>query len=152
MEHLRMHNSPAGGVRAVDHVGYVVTDLDAALRFFVEHLGFREIDRRGVMGEPEGERMTRLFGVHPRATCRFQFVALGDAQVELLEWDAPEHSAESPSNADAGGRHLALTVDDIDATIARLHAQPGITVRERNDRGFYYMGTPFGLEIQLIPA
>lgn len=147
-----MEQASGGSIRAIDHVGFVVTDLDAAVAFFVEQLGFAEIDRNGTLAEAEGDRMTRLFGVHPRATGRFRFIELGSMRVELLQWEAPDQATNVPRNADVGGRHLALTVDGIEAFIARVSAHPGIVVRERNDRGFYYMGTPFGLEIQLIPA
>ena len=147
-----MSSALTGSVQAIDHVGFVVTELDAAVRFFVDVLGFEEIDRRGELEEADGDRMTRLFGVHPRATGRFRFVRLGAMQVELLQWNAPDQRTELPRNADIGGRHLALTVGDIDSFLTRISAEPGVVVRERNDRGFYYVSTPFGLEIQLIPA
>lgn len=147
-----MENASSGSIRAIDHVGFVVSDLAAAVQFFVDQLGFEEIDRNGELSEADGDRMTRLFGVHPRAIGRFRFVQLGPMRVELLEWSAPDQVAGSPRNADVGGRHLAITVDNIEAFIARVSQQPGVDVRERNDRGFYYMATPFGLEIQLIPA
>jgi catechol 2,3-dioxygenase-like lactoylglutathione lyase family enzyme len=147
-----MSNAPSGSILAIDHAGYVVTDLAAAVQFFVDHLGFEEINRSGELSEADGDRMTRLFGVHPRSVGQFRFIQLGPMKIELLQWSAPDQVTNSPRNADVGGRHLALTVNEIDAFIARISREPGIVVRERNDRGFYYMATPFGLEIQLIPA
>jgi catechol 2,3-dioxygenase-like lactoylglutathione lyase family enzyme len=147
-----MSSAPAGSVRAIDHVGFVVTEIEPAVRFFVDVLGFEEIDRRGELEEADGDRMTRLFGVHPRATGQFRFLQLGSMRVELLQWSAPDQRTDVPRNADVGGRHLALSVGEIDSFLARVSAEPGVVVRERNDRGFYYVSTPFGLEIQLIPA
>jgi hypothetical protein len=36
--------------------------------------------------------------------------------------------------------------------LSMLRNRSDVVVRERNDRGFYYVGTAFGLEIQLVPA
>ena len=146
-------NSASPGGRAVgfDHVGYVVSDLQAAERFFVDVLGFDETDRRGDLAD-DGDLLTRLLGVHPRATATYVFVRIGSELVELMHWDAPDRSNQTPGNADAGGRHLALTIDGLDALLARVSAMPGYIVRERSDRGFVYLTTPFGLELQLIPA
>lgn len=140
----------AGEVVAVDHVGYVVTDLDAAVRFFVEVLGFADANRRGEW-RSDDDLLTRLFGVEPRAEARYAFVKIGDDLVELLEWTAPDRATDIPKNSDPGGRHLALAVTGLDALVERLAAQPGVTVRELSERGFRYVSTPFGLDIQLSP-
>jgi catechol 2,3-dioxygenase-like lactoylglutathione lyase family enzyme len=134
----------------VDHVGYVVSDLDAASTFFVDVLGFEALPRRGVSSHPDGDHMTGWFGVHPRASSRFAFFRLGGTTVELLEWTAPDQHRVHPRNSDHGGRHLALKTTDLEAAIARLRGVPGVTIRKRNERGFVYVATPFGLELQLI--
>jgi len=135
----------------IDHVGYVVSDLDAASAFFVGVLGFETLPRRGVSSHPDGDHMSGWFGVHPRASCRFAFFNLDGHAVELLEWTAPDQHRVHPRNSDYGGRHLALKTTDLEAAIARLQEVPGVTIRERNERGFVYVATPFGLELQLIP-
>lgn len=144
-------NQKPGKAVAVDHVGYVVNDLDAAVAFFINELGFRDLDRRAVMRDDEGYSMTARFDVNPRAVGRYAFIGIGDDKVEFLEWEAPNRSKTAPRNSDLGGRHLALKVDDLDAVAARLARLDGFTVREPNERGFRYVTTPFGLEIQLIP-
>jgi len=136
----------------VDHVGYVVSDLDAASAFFVDVLGFEALPRRGEASHPDGDHMTHWFGVHPRASSRFAFFRLGDSVVELLEWTAPDQHRVHPRNSDHGGRHLAITTPDLDAATARLKSVLGVTIRARNERGFVYVSTPFGLELQLIPG
>ena len=142
----------AGMVLGVDHVGFVVPDLDAAVAFFVDALGFEDIERRGTLGDDAGDQMTTRLGVHPRAVARYAFVQRGTARVELLQWTAPDRHADPPRNSDAGGRHLALAVDDVGVLVDRLAAIDGVEVREANERGFVYVRTPFGLEVQLIPA
>lgn len=138
---------------AVNHVGLVVRDLDAAGTFFVDALGFERIsDRRGMIAFPGTDTASRLFGVDPEATAEFAFFRLGHAVVELLEWRGPSRSTTPAGNSDLAGRHLALTVSDVDAALELLRAVDGVHVREPNERGYVYVETPLGLELQLIPA
>ncbi len=142
----------AGKVVAVDHVGYVVTNLEEAVRFFIDVLGFEECNRTGNLSDHTGDKMTSLFGVHPRADGNYHFLQIGGMKVELLQWTSPDQHTHLPKNSDLGGRHIAIAVEDIDDFLVQMQSQPGVSVRERNQLGFYYMSTPFGLEIQLIPA
>lgn len=136
----------------VNHVGIVVSNLDEGARFFTEVLGFEPVPGRTGRLAPEGDTLSRRFGVDPNAEARFAFFRMGDALIELLEWTAPGRNESAPLNSDLGGRHLALSVSDIDAAVARLKAVPGVVVREPNPAGYIYCATPLGLEIQLIPV
>lgn len=144
-------NPKIGRAVAVDHVGYVVNDLDAAVAFFIDELGFRDLGRRAELRDDQGYAMMARYDVNPRAVGRYAFIGVGDDMVEFLEWDVPNQGRTAPRNSDLGGRHLALKVDDLDAVARRLAELNGFTVREPNERGFRYVTTPFGLEIQLIP-
>jgi len=137
---------------AVNHIGFVVRDLEEGLMFFTDVLGFERIEgRRGEL-LPDGEILTRRFGVEGQASGRFAFLRLGESHIELLEWTAPDRNETPPLNSDLGGRHLAITVNDMDAAVTKLSAVEGVTIREPNDHGYIYCATPLGLEIQLIPA
>lgn len=137
---------------SVNHVGLVVTNLAEGLQFFTEILGFSAIEGRAGQLAPSGDILTRRFGIDANASGNYAFVRLGDSVIELLEWSAPGQNLTSPLNSDIGGRHLALTVSDIPAAVAKLQAVPGVVVREANDMGYIYCATPIGLEVQLIPA
>jgi catechol 2,3-dioxygenase-like lactoylglutathione lyase family enzyme len=142
----------SGPFSSVNHVGLVVRNLDEGKQFFTEVLGFEVVpDRKGTLVS-NGDQQTRRFGVDANAEGRFAFFRLGDNLIELLEWTAPNRNEAAPLNSDLGGRHLALSVSDIEAAIGRLRAVPGVTVREPNDAGYVYCSTPLGLEIQLIPV
>jgi catechol 2,3-dioxygenase-like lactoylglutathione lyase family enzyme len=143
--------SKLGKVVGVDHVGYVVNDLTAAVAFFIEELGFHDLNRRDVLRDDAGDLMAQRYDVDARAIGRYAFIGVGDDKVELLEWTAPDRNDRPVRNSDLGGRHLALKLDDLDAVAARLARLDGFTVREPNERGFRYVTTPFGLELQLIP-
>lgn len=80
-------------IRGVHHVALDVDDLEAALAFYVDGLGFELLPR------PD-------FGF-PGA-----WLGMGAHQLHLMEVTAPL--------APFGGRHFALAVDDRDATVAEL--------------------------------
>jgi len=89
-------SAPATGIRGVHHVALDVDDLAAARAFYVDGMGFDELAR------PD-------FGF-PGA-----WLGMGDHQLHLVEVDAA-----LPAN---GGRHFALQVDDLDATVTSLRAR-----------------------------
>lgn len=142
--------SPESLVERLDHPGYVVTDLDAAVAFFTDVLGATYV-RDGSLGDDTGTSMQEIYNVHPQAKARFVFLAFGDRDFELLEWVAPDQNTASPANSDLGGRHLALKVKNMETALEKLRAVPGVSVRQPSSKGFYYLTTPFGLEMQLMP-
>jgi catechol 2,3-dioxygenase-like lactoylglutathione lyase family enzyme len=114
--------------RAVGPVGIPVGDLDRAVAFYRDVLGFREV----VRGDVAGEAYERLYGVFGArlATAR---LALGEEEIVLNAWLAPAGRptpADSRSN-DRWFQHVAIVVGDMDRAYARLrangvaHASPG---------------------------
>jgi methylmalonyl-CoA/ethylmalonyl-CoA epimerase len=108
--------------RRITHIGVVVHDLEAAVRLWTESYGFRKVERIDI--DAEGVRTAMLsLGGSP-----------GEMSVELIE---PKDKADM-SNAIArklaregeGFYHLAMTVDDIEASGNSLEAR-GATVIER---------------------
>jgi glyoxylase I family protein len=146
-------NAMTSPFQGVNHIGYVVTDLDLAERFVTEVLGFEVVaERTGDLGETTGDAMARRLGVHPRATGSFRFYRSGDLLIEFLQWQSPDQITEPARNCDIGGRHLAVSVTDMPAALERIGAFPGVEIREPNDRGYVYVKAPFALEVQLIPV
>ena len=87
------------------HVALNCDDLDAIIDFYTEHLGF-SLDR--VFDVGEGGRIA--------------FIRNGAVHLELFqavgERPTPKEDADGPSYS--GLRHIAFTVDDVDAEVARL--------------------------------
>lgn len=114
------------------HTMVRVTDLDASLAFYCDHLGLVEVRRREV---PAG-RFTLVFLAAP-----------GDeaAQAELTwNWDPEEYT---------GGRnfgHLAYLVDDIYASCQKL-MDAGVTInRPPRDGHMAFVRSPDGISIELL--
>src|ERR1043165_471594 len=116
------------------HTMLRVRDLDAALVFFVNKLGLRELRRHA----NEGGRFTLVFlGTG---------AAGDDAQVELTyNWDQAE---PYPTGRFFG--HLAYEVDDIYATCARLQASGVATLRPPRDAHRAFIKSPDGHSIELL--
>jgi catechol 2,3-dioxygenase-like lactoylglutathione lyase family enzyme len=134
---------------AIDHYGYVVPDLDQAVAFFTEVLGFELLSRDDPIAFAD-DSLARWYHVHPRASARFAFLRYGPVVIEFTQWHTPEQNMVMPSNSDLGGRHLAIAVSDVDTAMAYLAAQPGVTVFERSEWNFVYFTTPWGMTLQIV--
>ena len=119
------------------HTMLRVRDLDAALRFFVDGLGLREVRRRE---HPQG-RFTLVFLAAPGSP---------DAEIELtFNWPAADGSTEDYGSARNFG-HLAFHVDDIYAACAHL-ASMGITInRPPRDGHMAFVRSPDLASIELL--
>lgn len=117
------------------HTCYRVLDPDASVAFY-EKLGFEVLMRL-----PIGDDATNIFMGLP-----------GDgARLELTH----NHEVDEPYEHGTGYGHIAITADDLDATLARLAAdgiepeRPPYTVREGGSR-LCFVRDPDGYRIELI--
>jgi lactoylglutathione lyase len=111
-----------------------VKDLEAALAFFIQGLGLREVRRH----DHEAGRFTLVFLATGSA---------GDAaEVELTyNWDQ--------ADAYLGGRnfgHLAYEVDDIYAACERLQKQGVAILRPPRDGRMAFVRSPDQISIELL--
>lgn len=145
------------GVRAVDHVGLTVPDLDEAHRFLVDVLGATYRYRLG-RREGEGTWMSEHLGIDDRAAiAEIRFFRLGTTVLEVFAYDAPDQVLVPPRNSDVGGHHLALYVEDLDAAVAALR-EAGVEVMGTpvTSRGAHlgqrwiYVRAPWGLQLELV--
>lgn len=116
------------------HTMLRVRDLDAALDFFVNKLGLRELRRR----DSEKGRFTLVF---------LGTGAPGDpAQIELTHnWDQAE-----PYSVGRSFGHLAFEVDDIYAVCERLQ-EGGVTIlRPPRDGRMAFVRSPDDQSVELL--
>jgi catechol 2,3-dioxygenase-like lactoylglutathione lyase family enzyme len=138
-------------IERMDHVGIVVDDLPAATAFFRE-LGF---EPQGD-GSVEGDWVDRIVGLDG---IEVDFAMLrtpgDDGRLELIQFRSPAHEGEhEPAPANVPGlRHLAIMVDDVDDTVARLRPHGGELVGEvvqyENVFRLCYLRGPAGMIIEL---
>ena len=157
----------AGGI---DRIGFFTTDIEAALVFWQQGLGYEPLfdapDMRGAalaeaIGLP-GQARVRIVLLKPGPDGRGPIVDLwGISNAELRPGVAPAGSP--PLN---GAVRLVVRVDDIDATVARLRAigaqgvEPAKRQQESIELGRFgavsppdyeaFVLTPEGIPIQLM--
>lgn len=116
------------------HTMIRVRDLDAALRFFCDQLGLRQVRRT----EHEQGRFTLVF---------LETGAPGDpGQIELTHnWDQAE-----PYSVGRNFGHLAFEVDDIYATCTRL-MEAGVSIsRPPRDGRMAFVRSPDQISVELL--
>ena len=106
-------------VSGLRHTGIVVPDLDEALSFYRDLLGFK-VERRMEEG---GEYLSRILGEENITATTVKMSVPGGGMVELLHF--PDHLG-GPGLVDLvspGPTHIALTVTNLDALYARMTDQ-----------------------------
>ena len=100
------------------HVGICVSDMERALRFYRDLLGFRSEHDLHVEGEPS-DTLLRLRGVKLDAA----YLMRDGVRIELLRFASPPAPpARTRAMHERGLTHLSFRVADLDATLAALRA------------------------------
>lgn len=146
-------------IQGVDHIGFTVPDLEAAVSFFKEAFGCQELYRLGPFEADDGW-MTRRLGVHPRA--RISQVAIlqrgSGARLELFQYEAPDQSHDMPRNSDFSGHHVAFYVNDMAQALSHVRRHGGVVMDEPTvtttgpsaGETWVYVRAPWGLQLELV--
>jgi lactoylglutathione lyase len=97
-------------MQAFDHVAFQVSNIDAAIRFYVERLGFT----------------LKSNSVNPEEGEAYAFLTLADVRLELLQ-DLKEDVYEKPQVKPPYCPHLAIETDDMEEVVRRLR-QSGVAI------------------------
>ena len=137
----------------VSHVGICVSDWRRSLRFYHDVLGFRYVRELELSGEP-ASTLLQLEDVDFRAIT----LEREGLRIELLHYERPGHvcgQIPRPMNQ-LGLTHLALRVDDLDATVKELEEarvdvreETSIEVPEANAKAVF-ITDPDGTLIELV--
>ena len=145
-------------VTAVDSVAIPVTDMDRAVAFYTEILGFHAVADR----EVAGTAYEHLFGVFGLRMRRVR-LALGDEAIELMQFLVPR-GRPLPADSRADDRwfqHIAIIVSDLDAAYTWLrrhgveHASSGPQVLPdwnpaAGGIGAFYFRDPDGNFVEIL--
>ena len=125
--------------KRIHHVAIIASDYERSKRFYHETLGFRII--------------AETFRAE-RDSWKLDLALPDGSQIELFSFPG---APERPNYPEAAGlRHLAFSVDDVDATAAELKARGVETEPARIDgltgRKFTFFADPDGLPLEIYQA
>lgn len=139
-------------IQKIDHINIVVSNLDAATKFFLD-LGFEKTtaSRLG------GQQMSTVTGL---ADIKARYIALSlpgaDTHLELIQYFSPPGGKDSELQKAnrIGLRHLAFSVDDIEAVVQMLKAKgvefvSDIQTWEKTGKKLVYFYGPEGILLEL---
>lgn len=146
-------------VRAIEHVGLTVPDLEAATTFFAEAFGAEKI--YDMIDRPlSGPAIENGLGVPVGATIEaIRMLRLGHGpNIELFTYSGvDQRSPAVPS--DFGLQHFCVYVDDIDAAATRLEKAGATLLSAPSDlpggdagpgNRYVYARTPWGSTVELV--
>jgi lactoylglutathione lyase len=147
-------------VRSVFHTGFVVSDLDASLRFYCEGLGLVLRHR-----QVQHNAYTATLVGYPDAAIEIAQLRFAEGDppssghvLELISYDQPPSGPADPERSTLGSGHLAFVVDDIFATVdvleqfgARFINAP-VQITEGINAGGWaaYLHDPDGVTLELL--
>jgi catechol 2,3-dioxygenase-like lactoylglutathione lyase family enzyme len=105
-------------IQKIDHVGVIVKDLSAAKEFFLDF----GLEVKGEW-EMEGELMGYAVGLNDvKVACVGLGMPDGQTWIELIKFYSPsdEKDIQQSYANTLGIRHIAFTVEDIEAIVAKL--------------------------------
>ena len=148
------------GLLGIDHVGITVPNVNEAVAWFRDVLGFGAPLTFGPFSDPVGTFMHDLLDVDPRAVIeQITSVRGGNGpNVELFQYTAPGQDHAFRKNSDWGGKHIAFYVRDIDKAVAYMQAKGvekllgplAVTEGPAAGQSINYFRAPFGTFIELI--
>lgn len=134
---------------AFNHLGQCVTDLARSKRFYCELLGFtleREIN-------PPDEGSAALLSLTPPLAMTACYLVRDGLVLELLHFAAPGQTLPYRARTmnEPGLTHISLSVDDLDATLARVAEFGGEVVAGSNIGAAAFIRDPDGQLVELLP-
>ena len=133
----------------VDHIAFVVEDIEVAARLFADTLGVEEPDI--VTTESLGQNAVCYLGKPTEAAARLAFLPLQNVTIELIEPVAGE-SAWRDFLAETGGglHHVTLRVEELDGSVVNLETKGGKLLQAGSFRGGRYAYLDMSERLQIV--
>src|SRR4051794_19115722 len=135
----------------VSHLGLCVSDLDRSLRFYRDGLGFETVATFDI-----GNEFGATLEVEGDVAMASHHVRRDGLTIELMAYTSPAPTGvPSNSRGQLGFTHLSFTVDDVDATAARLVDCGGSIVDATRTAfdglgEFLFVADPDGTRVELM--
>jgi catechol 2,3-dioxygenase-like lactoylglutathione lyase family enzyme len=143
-------------LKGFNHTGVIVTDLDRAIGFFRDLLGFELLSR----APRDPALIGRMTGL-PAPRVEIAHLQGPGHRVELIRYHTDGiRGVETPRVYDDGSAHIALDIDDVAVAVAAAAAHGLAPVGEiiaidagpNQGRKVVYLESPYGLLIEFIQA
>ena len=142
--------------KGIHHTGLVVSDLNAAIAFYVALLDMKVIERdRWRSPDLAADEAVGLVG----SSADGAMLRGSGSYLELWQYHSPQQTGDDPAGRGAhelGLRHLAIEVDDVDAALDRLMRLGGSRLGDplylKSGAAAVYCRDPFGTIIEFMSA
>jgi catechol 2,3-dioxygenase-like lactoylglutathione lyase family enzyme len=139
-------------ITQIRHTGLVVANLEGALSFWCDLLGFRVSKRM----DESGSHIDAMMGLEGVLVTTVKLAAPDGNLIELLHFHShPDQIAWTGKPYSTGFTHIALTVDDLDSTCRKL-ADAGVIFKappQLSPDGYAkvtYCSGPEGVLLELV--
>lgn len=151
-------SAQAPGIVGLDHVGFNVPNLENAVQFFTDVLGFHKVYEEGKL--PLNAEAKKAFNI--RQSAEITHIAMlttgNGSNIELFEYDSPQRNMKRPMNDDIGWYHIAVYTNNMEQSVAYLKSKGvhiiGAPIKHKTgpNAGLtgVYFETPWGLQIELV--
>jgi len=148
----------SAGIVGIDHVGINVPDLNKAVTFFSDVLGFTPVTQLGPI--PLDAEWKKLNHINPdTGAVTIKMINAGNgASIEVFEYADNKGSKIHPKTDDIGASHIAFYVNDINAAVEYLKSK-GVKIigepftmpsGDTAGESWVYFETPWGSKMELV--
>lgn len=141
-------------VKGIDHVGINVPDIDRAMTFFSEILGFEKATELDLVELDESWK--KRYKIHKNAAIERIVIiqSSNDSKIELFQYKSKKGNMEVPYGDDLAWYHIAFYTDDIYKSVAYLKSK-GVTflddpIINSNGELWTYFLSPWGTQMELV--
>lgn len=146
------------GIVGIDHVGINVPELDKAVTFFNDVLGFTPVTQLGPIPlDAEWKKLNHINPATGAVTIKMINAGSG-ASIEVFEYADNKGSKTHPNTDDIGASHIAFYVNDINLAVQYLKSK-GVKILgepftmpsgDTAGESWVYFETPWGSKMELV--
>lgn len=146
-------------MRAINHVGVSVPDIEAAVRWYTKVMGFHLLGGKIKHIKRSENADNGIFRIYPSSLreVKLAFMATGNGVgFEIFEFVEPAYQQQQDFNYNLGGFfHLCVTDADPDALVAKVVSEGGSAVGEaitnaRSQSRCVYCKDPWGNVLEVM--